>query len=97
MATYKEIAPIIEGTGITKTQVENYFSQIPEKPEPQPTPTITKAKIQSVANAFYIDGVESSGGIKGIASAAGLQTSQVKEIIRELQVLKAAYDSRNQE
>lgn len=97
MSTFAELAPIISGAGITKTQADNYFANIPEKPAPQPDPTITKAKIVTIANALYKGGgIEGAGGIKKLASDAELNVSQVKQIIKELEVLHSEYKSANQ-
>lgn len=86
--SYEEKAPIISGTGIKKTQVDNYFSNMPTKPAPQPEPSITKTKVQAVADAYYgASGIEASGGVKKLASTVGLTTDQVKAIVKELDVL----------
>lgn len=95
MATYAEIAPNISATGITKTQVENYFSNMPEKPAPQPEANITKAKVQAVANAYYVTGIEAAGGIKQLASDNNLSPSQVKNLLEEMNKLYGAWSVLN--
>ena len=95
MATYTEMAPIIQGTGVTKTSVDNYFENLPEPPAPSVDPAITKAKIVIVANAYLVDGIEKSNGFNGIVRLSGLRKHQVKAIIREINILKAAWDAAN--
>jgi hypothetical protein len=92
MATYAEIAPIIEGAGIKKTAVENYFENLPEPKEQPEPPAITKSKIVGVADAYLVQGLSRAGGIADIASSVGLLPYQVKAIIKELNILKAAWD-----
>lgn len=95
MATYAEMAPIIEGAGIGQGAVDNYFETLPADPVPEPDPTITQQKIVEVADAYLVVGIEASNGIGGIAKTTGLLREQVKAIIDELVVLKAYWDSIN--
>ena len=91
MATYAELAPIIQGTGVTKTSVENFFGNLPEPTEGAPLPSITKAKVTAVANAYLVDGFDSHGGFRKFCSATKLKKPQVLVIIKEINVLKAAW------
>lgn len=94
MATFKELAPTIEGVGFTKTQVTNYFSQIPSKPEQQPKPTITKAKVKALADIYFFEGgLKKSGGLKEVASEVGLTTGQAKGLVKEFSALYSDYQS----
>lgn len=97
MATYAEIAPLISGTGITKTAVETYFSNLPEPMQAPEPPAITKAKVQALANKVYdgLDGIAKHGGMVTIAREIGLSPSQVKQLINEMNMLKAAWDLKN--
>ncbi len=93
MSTFQELAPIISGVGIARSAVENYFSNIPEAPEPQPEPTITQAKIVLVANMRFdgLRGIEKNGGIDAMAKAVNLTARQVKSILKEIEVLFASW------
>ena len=91
--TYEEIAPLISGTGITKTAVENYFNNLPEPASAPEAPAITKTKVQAIADKLF-GGEDFS--ISKLASEQDLNTSQVKAIIKELKALQAAYNA-NQE
>ena len=98
MATYTftEIAPILSEAGIAKSAVETYFSNLPEPPEPKPLPTITKAKIVTIANKYFEDGkmnFENHGGYLGVAQEVGLTSSQVKQIVREIEKCYAIWSA----
>lgn len=86
--TYEEIAPIVSGTGITKSAVENYFKNVEAPKEPAALPEVTKAKAVKVADALF-------GGkdfaLVQLASDAELTVGQVKAIIKEIKALHADY------
>ena len=90
---FEDIAPTISGLGITETQVNNYFENIPDPPEPPTPPTITTLKVTAIADAIYVDGIEAHNGIKKLAQEVGLTTSQVKMLIREMQAAKALWEN----
>jgi len=92
--TYAEMAPVISSTGITKKAIENYFAALPEPTPATPDPEITKAKVQALADKVYdgLDGIAKHGGIIQIASDCDLTPGQVKSLINEMNVLKAAWD-----
>lgn len=96
MSTFQEIAPIVSGAGITQEGVENYFANIPVKPELQPEPEITKAKITAVADKYFSGKKLSEfGGIIQVASDAGLSPSQVKNIIQEFNKLYTVWENKD--
>ena len=90
--TYPELAPTISGTGITKTQVETYFENMPAAPTPTPLPDITKAKIQIVANKKFSGDTFTIGEL---ANEADLTPVQVKTILKELDVLYGEWNALN--
>ena len=96
--TYPELAPIISGTGITRTAVETYFSNLPEPPPPPEPPAITKAKVQTIANKYFEDGkmnFEKHNGVLSVAQEVGLTADQVKAIVREIEVLYQVWQEIN--
>jgi len=92
--TFAEKAPVISKAGITKTQAENYFSNLPEKPEPQPEPKITKTKIVELADMYY-DGktLSQHGGVSQVTSDVGLTVNQVKTLVKEFDALYADWQA----
>jgi len=94
---YEAVAPTVMSTGeFTVTQIENKLSSIPSAPEPQPTPTITKAKVVNIFNTVFdtwsvSTGIANAGGILEIARDNDLTTSQVKLIIKEISAMYNAY------
>jgi len=94
--TFAEKAPVISKAGVTKTQAETYFSNLPEKPEPQPEPKITKAKIVALADKYY-DGTTLSqhGGVSQVASDVGLTVNQVKTLVKEFNALYSDWNAEN--
>lgn len=97
MSTYSEMAPTIQSTGITKTQVEAYFAALPEPPPSSQLPSITKSKVEGVANKVYdgLNGVSKHGGILKIARSEGLTSGQVKKLIVEMETLHSAWHAAN--
>jgi hypothetical protein len=52
---------------------------------------MTYDKAVDIGQAVYGTGMVAAGGVTKLAQTVGLQTSQVKEIIRELKALEAAW------
>ena len=94
---FADTAPIAASLGITQTQADNYFANLPAQPAAPVEPTLTKAKYVEVANLLYdgLHGIEKHNGILGIARATGLTTVQVKSVVNELTALKALNDQNN--
>ena len=95
--SFEDIAPIISGLGVTETQANTFFENKIKPPVPPVVPEITKQKAVAIAQAIYETGIEEAGGIKKLAQAVKLRTSQVKMIIRELRALEAAWSAENEE
>jgi len=91
------MAPIMSGLGITRTQVNNYFSDQPKPSASPKPPTITKANVLAITVAIYETGIEKAGGIKKLSLSLKLRTSQVKQVIAELATAKSAYDKEQAE
>jgi hypothetical protein len=89
---FSDTAPIASELGVTKTQAEAYFENMPLLPERTPEPELTKAKYQIVADKKYSGETFSIGGL---ANEAGLSQSQVKSILRELEVLYGEWNAQN--
>ena len=87
---YSDIAPIVSGTGITKTQVETYFTNLEAPAEAVEAPKVTKVNVQKIANKLYSGEAFS---ISKLAGGQGLNTSQVKTIIKEIKALESAYNA----
>lgn len=92
---FADLAPLADSLGITETQANNYFDNLPDPPAAPTLPKITKAKYVAVANKVFdgFNGIENNGGILQIAKDVGLTFNQVKKIVNELNQLKAAYDA----
>ena len=96
---YIDVAPTVMGIGeFSLVAIENKLAAIPDPPAPPTPPTITRAKVISIFNTVFefhsaIVGIQAAGGIKKIAKAVNLWSSQVVLIIRELAAMNALYDS----
>ena len=90
--TYQETAPVVSATGITKTQVETYFSNVVETTTPQDLPNITKTKVQAIADKMFSG--EDFSPIQ-LASDVKLAVSQVKTIMKEITSLHGEYLTAN--
>jgi len=86
--TYKDTAPLVSGTGITKAQVITYFSNVAAPAVAKPVPTVTKANVQAIADKMF--GSEDYS-ISKLAGELGLNTGQVKTIISEIKTLHQEY------
>ena len=95
--TLSDIAPTISSLGITQTQVNTYFENKIQPPAQPEAPVITKEKVISVANALYVDGIETHNGLLGLAQEVGLKVSQVKLLVKEIKALEAEWNSTQEE
>lgn len=98
MATYtfSDLAPTVSGVGITKSAVETYFSNLPEAAAPKELPTVTKAKVQTIADKYFEDGkmnFEKHNGVLSVAQEVGLTVGQVKQIVREIEACYAIWSA----
>lgn len=95
----QELAPTIASVGITQTQVNTYFDNLPDpKPDPVP-PEITKEKVVALADLVFDgrNGVEKHGGYGNLAVEVGLTKSQVKTLVAEMNALLADYRQEGEE
>lgn len=88
MPNYKELAPLIFSTGITRQQIENYFEGLDEVFDITVEPKITKLKVQALADKYFSkNGIEVNGGLLRISNDIGLTVMQTKAILEEMKKL----------
>ena len=93
---YYEVAPGAEALGVTKTQIENRLSTIPDPPEPIPDPEVTAshyAQVLNVINDHYDPGVSiaDAGGMLAVSESIGLRLHQVEAIVNEILAMLTLY------
>lgn len=88
---FEDTAPILSSLGVTQTQVHTFFDNQIEPPSAPVEPEYTRAKAVAIGQAVYIEGIENSGGLKGIARAVRLTPWQVKAVIKELRAEQAVW------
>ncbi len=90
--TYEELAPTLVKAGYKESQV-NKFLDKPAKPVDKnpvnPDPEITSEAIDAIATAYYETGFQKDGGMLKVAQKNKLKSHQVKQIIKDLDAVKA--------
>lgn len=89
---YEAVAPIVTGLGVTQAQIETKLASVAAPVEPQPEPTVTKAKVVAIFDAIVADRLEADGKkLRQLATDNDLTVAQVKNIVKELRAMNSVY------